>query len=192
MDEDLGRRDREERSDRSDVGITAAAPVPGTALERAQASTLRSRQRRSRGMRLGDWERVHCRLRRLAWRSWLFPWKRHWQGMAAESRGADEPSPRRGACLSQALYHDGTAYSQTDCSSTLLWSSPQLLDPFSIRHTHVRESNHPAIAQINVSFGVLGRPVFPSSIMHRKIRYRSSVSEEISCSVQMDVYEQPG
>ena len=44
MDEDLGRRDCEERSDRSDVGITAAAPVPGTALERAQASTLRSRK----------------------------------------------------------------------------------------------------------------------------------------------------
>lgn len=54
MDEDLGRRDREERSDRSDVGITAAAPVPGTALERVQASTLRSRQRRSRGLWLGD------------------------------------------------------------------------------------------------------------------------------------------
>lgn len=138
MDEDFGRRDREERSDRSDVGITAAAPVPGTALERAQASTLRSRQRRSRGMRLGDWERVHCRLRRLAWRSWLFPRKRHWQGMAAESRGTDEPSPRRGSCLSQALYHDGTAYSQTDCSSTLLWSSPQPLDPFDEAYTRQR------------------------------------------------------
>lgn len=61
-----------------------------------------------------------------------------------------------------------------------------------MRHTHVRESNHPAIARMNVSFSVLGRPVFPSSIMHRKIRYRSSVSEEISCSVKMDVYEQPG
>ena len=40
MDEDLGRRDHEERSDRSDVGIIAVTAAPGTALARAQANIL--------------------------------------------------------------------------------------------------------------------------------------------------------
>ena len=40
VDEDLGRRDREERSDRSDVGIIAVTAAPGTALARAQANIL--------------------------------------------------------------------------------------------------------------------------------------------------------
>ena len=40
MDEDLGRRDREERSDRSDVGIAAVTAAPGSALARAQANIL--------------------------------------------------------------------------------------------------------------------------------------------------------